>query len=91
VEHITDLNAAPDEVRTRGVNVRYDQLQTLSGARLGCGEALPECDRATRVRWRQLDRPDVVAQDEIGVQSPSEALIEAFRSIDIGDGQRHDL
>src|SRR4029453_14221072 len=91
VEHLADLDAATDEVLARCVEVRDDQLQTLSGAGLGFGEALPECDRALRVRRRQLNRPDVIADDEIGVQSPSQALIEALGPVDIGDGQRYDL
>jgi hypothetical protein len=54
VEHLADLDAAAEEVRTRRIDVGDDQLQTLSGARLGCGEALAEGDRARRVRWREL-------------------------------------
>jgi hypothetical protein len=56
-----------------------DQLHVLSGARLGCRDTRPEGDRATRVSGRQLDRPDVVAEVEVRVQPPSEALVEGFR------------
>ena len=37
---------------------------------------------------RELHRPEVVADDQVDVEPPSEALIEALRSIDIGHGQR---
>ena len=90
VEHLADLDAAAGEVFTGCVDVGDDQLQTLSGAGLGCGEAVPECDRASRVRGRELDRPNV-AESEVGIQPSSQALIEALGTIDVGDGQRHDL
>jgi hypothetical protein len=61
VEQLAHLDAAADEVLARRVDVVDDQLEALSGARLGSREALPECDRAPRLRRCQLDRPDVVA------------------------------
>ena len=63
----------------------------LSGPGLGRRAALAELDRALRVGRRELHRPDVVADDQVDVEPPSEALVEALRPIDIGDGQRHDL
>jgi hypothetical protein len=42
VEHLTDLDAAADQVLTCRVDVGDDEFQTLSGAGLGRGEALPE-------------------------------------------------
>ena len=35
--------------------------------------------------------PDAVAEVEVGVQPPSEALVEALGPIDVGDGDRYDL
>src|ERR1700739_3010984 len=46
VEHLADLDAAADEIRTRSVDVGDDQQQALDGAGLICGEARPESDRA---------------------------------------------
>jgi hypothetical protein len=43
------------------------------------------------MRRRQLNRPEGVANDDVRVQTPSEALVEALGLIDIGDGHRHDL
>jgi hypothetical protein len=39
------------------------------------------------MRGRQLDHPEVVADDDVSVQPPSEALVEALGSID-GPGVR---
>jgi hypothetical protein len=91
VEELAHLDAAARQVLTRRVDVGDDELQTLSGTGLGCGDALPEGDRALRVRGRQLDYSEVVAGDDVGVRPPSEALVEALCPIDVGDGQRHDL
>ena len=52
---------------------------------------LPNAIEHSRVGGRELDRADVVAEVEVGVQPPSEALVEALCPIDVGDGQRHDL
>ena len=90
-KHLADVHAAADEIGPGGVDVLDHQFQTLNGARLGCRDALAEVDRALRARRRELHRPEVVAGGKVGVQPPSEALIEALCPIDIGDGQRHDL
>src|SRR6266480_2378595 len=89
--HLADLDAAADEIVPGGVDVLDDQDQAISGSRLSRGAGLAELDRALRVGRRELNRPDVVADDQVDVEPPSEALIEALCPIDIGDRQRHDL
>jgi hypothetical protein len=46
VKQPADLDAAPDEVFTRHVNVGNDEFQALNGSRLGSGDAFPEGNRA---------------------------------------------
>ncbi len=91
VEDSADLGAAADEVRSRRVDVADREQQALSRSRLGCREALPERDRARRVGGCELDHADVFADDDVRVQAPPEALVEALGPVDIGDGQRHYL
>ena len=90
--HLADVDVAADEIVVpRGVDVLDREHQPVSGARLGRREALAEVDRALRVGRRELHPPDVVAGAKVGVQPPSEALIEALCLIDIRDGHRHHL
>ena len=89
--HLADVDAAADEIVAGGVDVVDHEDQSLSGPRLSRRPALAELDRALRVGRRHLHRPEVVADDQVDVEPPSKALIEALRPIDIGDGQRHDL
>jgi hypothetical protein len=42
VEHLTDLDAAADEILARRVDVGDDQFHALSGAGRSCREALPQ-------------------------------------------------
>jgi hypothetical protein len=51
----------------------------------------PSCASRPGVGRRELQRPKAIAAGQVGVQPPSEALIEALCPIDIGDGQRHNL
>src|SRR3954447_15231555 len=76
--HLGDVDAAADEIVAGGVDVPDDEDQPVSGARRSRRAALAELDRALRVGRRELDRPDVVADDQVDVQPPSEALIEAL-------------
>src|SRR5690348_11324878 len=88
---VADVHAAADEVLPGRVDVPDREDHGLSGARLRRRAALAELDRARRMGRRELHRPDVVADDQVDVEPPSEALVEALGPIDIGDGQRHDL
>src|SRR4051794_4452223 len=89
--HLADVDAAADEIRPGSVNVLDREDHGLSGPRLRRRAALAELDRARRVGRRELHRADVVADDQVDVEPPPEALIEALGPIDVGDGQRHDL
>ena len=71
MEESADLDAAADEILPGRVDVVDHELQALNRARLGGGQALPEGDRAGRMRGRQLDHPEVVADDDVSVQPPS--------------------
>src|SRR4051795_3925242 len=52
VERLADVDTAADQVLARGRDIGDHELQALSRARLSCGHALPERDRALRVRRR---------------------------------------
>src|SRR6476659_2566244 len=76
--HLADLDAAADEVVPGGIDVGDHEDHPLSGAGLSRRAALAELDRAPRVGRRELHRPEVVADDQVDVQPPSEALVEAL-------------
>src|SRR5687768_459560 len=76
--HLADIDAAADEIVPGGVDVFDREDQPVSGPRLRPREALAEVDRALRVGRRELQHPELVAGSQVGVQPPSEALIEAL-------------
>src|SRR5437667_2137120 len=58
---VTHLDPALDELRTRGVDVRDDQLQALHGARPHVAKPSPQGDRASRPGRRELDEANLIA------------------------------
>src|SRR5215472_14213866 len=91
VEHLTDRYAAAGKVLASHIDVGYGQQQALNRARLSGGNTLTEGDRATRVRRGHLDHPETVADRDVGIQTPPEALIETLCPVDISNWQRYDL
>ena len=72
------------------VDVADDEEHALSGARRGgCGQM----DRALRSGRRQLHRSKVLADPEVGVELPPQALVEALGAVDVGyrDGDSLEL
>src|SRR4051794_12179292 len=85
---LADVDAAADEIVPGGVDVLNGENQPVKGTRLSPQrDALAEVDRAVRVGRRHLYRTELVAGSQVGVQSPTEALIEALGPFDVGDGQ----
>src|SRR5215470_9647668 len=91
VEHLADLNAAIAQLRSGGLKVGNDQVQTLGGTGPLCGDVPAEDDRATGARWRELDYAEVVFVGEVGVEPPSELRVELLRPIHIRNGQNDNL
>src|SRR3954452_6984929 len=81
--HLAHVDAAAREVVPGGVDVVDHEEHALSGARLGRRAGRAELNRAPRVRRRELDRPNLVVHDQIDVETPSEALVEGLRPVDI--------
>src|SRR5262245_26071569 len=89
---LADVDAAIDQIMAGGLDVLDDQDVGLGGPRLSRRPApLAELDRAPGVRWGELHVPDLVAEDQVDVQPPAEALVEGLGPVNVGDGQRHDL
>src|SRR5580704_8517426 len=91
VEHLADVRATADQLGARRIDVTDSEQQSLSGPGRRGGEALAELDRALRVRGRQLDYPEVLPEGDIGVQAPTEILVELLCPVDVGHGQCHGL
>src|SRR3954454_15631555 len=88
--HLADVDAAADEILAGGVDVRDRQVELLEGSGLHGRDALAEMDRGLRPGRRHLHLPEV-AEVDVDVQPPSQALVEAQCPIDVGDGDRHDF
>ena len=85
MEDLADLHAAGRKLAARGRDVGDDQVEALGRARLGGRNAGAELDRGQRSGRGELHDPKPVLECEVGVESPPEARVEGFRSIDIGD------
>src|SRR5215471_12862109 len=48
-------------------------------------------DRAGRAGWRELDHAELTTDDEVGVEPPVEAAVEAFGTINVRDRDDDDL
>ena len=87
VEHLAEpRSAAAADVLARRVDVLDREDQALHGPGLTRGESLAERNRTCRLRRRQLDGPKGVADDDVSIAPPTQALVEALGAIDIGDG-----
>src|SRR5688572_29994332 len=75
MEDFAHVDTRRDERGARGFDVGDDQKVTLNRARQGGGEPLAEQDGTGRPGRRQLQRSPVTAA-EVGVQAPSQALVE---------------
>src|SRR5215208_3605582 len=73
--HLADVDAAADEIVPDSLDVADDEDHARGGSRLRRGATLAELDRARRVGRRELHRPDVVADDQVDVEAPPEALV----------------
>jgi hypothetical protein len=68
VEHLADLDTAPDQLVVRGLDVGDGQQQGLGGARFGRGEVRAELDRAPGARRGELDQAEVITDGAVGVE-----------------------
>ena len=73
MEQLADLDATADQVLTCRGDIGDSQFQALEGARLRRRDPLPEMNRTTGARRRELDAPEVLADVEVRVFPPSEA------------------
>jgi hypothetical protein len=84
VEHIAHIDAARDEFGARRHDVGDDEIESLRRAGCGGRDSLAKVDRARRARRRELHGPKRVTDDEVGVEPPAQAAVEALGSIDVG-------
>src|SRR5580692_3082557 len=91
VEHLTDLNAAMEQLSAGGFDVGDDQVKALRGAGRCSGDVSSEDDGTPGTGGRELNHAKVAAVVVVGVQSPSEVCVERLRAVDIGDWDDDDL
>jgi len=78
MEHLADVDSMSEEFLARVVDVGDDELDAVQRAGRSCRDLTAEDDRARRPRWCELDDPEAVGSDEIGIQAPAEPGIELF-------------
>src|SRR4051812_7304401 len=88
--HLADVDASADEILPGGVDVLDRQVELLERPGLHRRDALAEVDRGLRAGRRHLHLPEV-AEVDVDVEPPSQALVEAQCPIDVGDWDRHHL
>src|SRR3954451_10741679 len=88
MKDLADVGPVGDEIFACYVDVRDDEEHALRRARYaGCGQM----DRAWRSGRGQLHCAKVLPDHEIGVESPSQVLVERFGAIDVGNRDGDDL
>src|SRR5205814_6734274 len=89
---LAHFDAPSGEVRTRGLDVAYDELKTLNGAWLHRSETRPERDRARGARRRELDESELLRDlvVVVGIE-PDLVDVERLRAIDVRDRNLHEL
>src|SRR5262245_9582524 len=73
VDHFAHVDAATDELGTRGHDIGHDEVKSACRARWGRGDPFAEVDRARRAWRRELYDPKLVTDREVGVEPPTHA------------------
>src|SRR5262245_50686172 len=91
MEDLAHFGAVGDEVGTRCRDIGDDQVEPTCRAR-GCRRnADAEMDGALRAGRRELDAPELLALDEIRVEPPTQAGVEALGTLRVGHWNADDL
>ena len=91
MRHLAHVDTAGDELGARCLDVRHDEIEARRRARHGRRDAGAEVDRARRAWRRELHDPKRVAHDEVGVDPPAQAAVEALGALDVGYRDDDDL
>ena len=91
MEDLADLDAAAQQIGTRSLDVRDDEVHVLGRSGRGGRHLCPELDRAGGPGRRELDDPEAVVEREVGIEPPAETRVELLRAIDVGDRDDDDL
>ena len=82
---VTHLDAATDELGMGGLDVGDDQ-SAFGRAGSGCRESEAERHRGPGTGGRELDDPKAVQRGDVVVEPPTQALVELFGAVDVGNG-----
>ena len=91
MEDLAHVDTATDELGARCLDVGHDEIQSVCRAGRGGRDARAEEDRAGEpggVNWMTRKR---VTDDEVGVESPTQAAVEALGAIDVRNRDDDDL
>jgi hypothetical protein len=91
MEQFADLDTPANQVAAGDLNVGYDQVQPLDGAWRRRRNAFTEHDRGVGTGWRKLHDAQIVPGGMVDVAAPTQAIIEMFGAVDVGDRNDHKL
>jgi hypothetical protein len=66
-------------------DIGHDEIESLCRARHGRGDSLAEDDRARRAWGRELYDPKLLADDEVGIEPPTQIAVEPLGPINVRD------
>src|SRR4051812_48567924 len=91
MEHLADVSAALDELRSSFLDVGDDQIHVLSRSGSRRGKPGADVDRAGRAGGSELDHAKAVVGGEVDVEAPPQTLVERLCAIYVGDRNHHHL
>jgi hypothetical protein len=87
----SDIYASVAQLRSCGLDVVDDHLESLCGAGWRRGDAIADDDRAARSRRRYLHEPQFIAETVIVVDVVSDSFVERFGRVDVADRYSDDF
>src|SRR5207302_8776989 len=81
VEYLADVHTAGQKIGTCRGDILHDEVQAQGRTERGILDAGAKADRGERSGWRKLHHPKFVTDDEIAIQAPTQALVEALGPI----------
>jgi hypothetical protein len=91
MEHLAHVYPTLRKLGASRLHIGDDKMETLRRTGHGGRHILAEDDRTGRTRGRELNDPEIVVRDDIGVEPPTEIAIKLLGAIDVRDRDDDDL
>src|SRR5262249_30704806 len=90
-EDVRDVDAEVGERVVCRLDVVDHEVEAARRSRRGARDLRAELHRGRGSGRRELDDAEAVVEREVGVEPPTEALVERLRAVGVGDGDDGDL